>query len=362
MTADVSIVGVPFLVGVGGATLAAVVAAIVARHALNRFVTVTVWIVIVALVGGNAAGWVNRYFDYIPTLEELFGRTARDESSVADVAKQKTVPTRGKVITIAIAGTTSGFAARDALVYLPPAWFETPRPKLPVIELLAGEPGATDNWTQGGFADVTSDRYAAEHGGRAPILVMADNNGSDTADTECVGTSEQYLTVDVPRFVVDRFSTSSDPEQWAIGGLSEGGMCGLMLSLRHPEQYRTFIDYGGLLGPRNADDNTIGDTVDVYFGGDQRQFDAHEPLAILAAGGFEELGGWFVVGSEDADPLAAQKMLVPAAKRAGLDVCSVIVPGGEHTFQVWSQAFADSLPWVAARLGIGPPMRTCPHQ
>ena len=362
MIADLSIVGVPFLIGVAVFTVGVIAIAIGFRHRMNRIVTVTVWVVIVALLAGNAAGWVNRHFDYMRTLDDVFGRTAQDESSVAAIARQNAVPQHGRVITIPIPATTSGFSARDALVYLPPAWFEKPRPQLPVIELLAGEPGATDNWTQGGLADVTSDAYAAKHSGRAPVLVMADNNGSDTADTECVGKVERYLTVDVPRFVGARFGTATTPEQWAIGGLSEGGMCGLMLSLRHPEQYRTFLDYGGLLGPREADDNSVGNTVSVYFNGEEAEFAAHEPLDILRAGRFEQLGGWFEVGSDDADPLAAQRLLVPAAKRAGVTTCSVVVPGGEHTFQVWTEALKSSLPWVAARLGIGPPVTKCPDQ
>ncbi len=362
MIADLSIVATPFLFSVAGVTLAVIVIAVVLRHRMNRIVKVAAWVLVVVLLAGNASGWVNRHFDYMRTLDDLFGRTAQDESSVAAIARQRTVPKHGQVITIPIPATASGFSARDALVYLPPAWFEKPRPQLPVIELLAGEPGATDNWTQGGLADVTSDAYAATHLGLAPVLVMADNNGSDTVDTECVGNVERYLTVDVPRFVHARFGTAVGPEKWAIGGLSEGGMCGLMLSLRHPAIYGTFLDFGGLLGPREADDNGVGDTVKVYFGGDQADFSAHEPLDILKARRFDQLGGWFQVGSADSDPLAAQRDLVPAANAAGVTTCSVVVPGGEHTFQVWTAGFKASLPWVAARLGIGPPVTTCPHQ
>lgn len=362
MIADLSIVGFPFLIGVAVLTAVVIASAVGFRHHMNRLATAAVWLMIVALLAGNAAGWVNRHFDSVRTVDELFGRTAQDQSSVGAVTRQKVVPKHGRVITIPIPATRSGFAARDALVYLPPAWFETPRPHLPVIELLAGEPGSTDNWTQGGLADVTSDAYAATHLGLAPVLVMADNNGGDTSDTECVGKAEQYLTVDVPRFVGARFGTAMTPEQWAIGGLSEGGMCGLMLSLRHPERYKTFVDFGGLLGPREADGNNVGDTVRIYFNGDETEFAAHEPLDILRTKRFGKLRGWFQVGSDDADPLAAQQSLVPAARRAGVTTCSVVVPGGEHTFQLWTEAFKRSLPWVAARLGIGPPVTKCPHQ
>lgn len=52
--------------------------------------------------------------------------------------------------------------------------------------LLHGTPGTPQDWIDGGQAAATADAYAAAHGGRAPILVMPDINGSIDADTECV--------------------------------------------------------------------------------------------------------------------------------------------------------------------------------
>ncbi len=67
---------------------------------------------------------------------------------------------------------------------------------------------------------------------------------------------------------------------------------------------------------------------------------------------FPDLGGWFEVGTLDQDPLAGIETLAPLAQKAGIATCLVLVPGGEHTFQLWSEAFRDSLPWMAARLGL----------
>ena len=359
MLADVSIVSISFLVGLAVCTVAVIVVVVLARHRLGRVGGVLGSILMVVLLAVNAAGWVNRHFDYLPTLEELFGQRASDQASTQEVKDQTAVPSKGRVIQIAIPGPKSGFNARSAQVYLPPAWFAKPRPQLGVIVLLAGTPGTPEDWTRGGAADVTSDAYAATHNGRAPLLVMADQNGSVTADTECVGASETYLTEDIPAFVVKRFSMSADPKAWAIGGLSEGGSCGLMIALRNPDIYPTFIDYSGLLGPRSGDDNSVGSTVNDLFGGSQSAFGAHEPLDILKGATFAGLAGWFEVGSADPAPLQAQDELAPAARGAGIAICAVEVPGGEHTFQLWSEAFENSLPWLAARL-TGAPEVPCP--
>ncbi len=362
VVADLSIVGVPILVGLAVLTVGVVGLAIWQRRRLHWWGEVLVGLLVVVLLAANVAGWVNRHFDYYPTLDDLLGRRAADEASVGALDSSR-VPAKGKVVEIAIPAKTSGFDARPAQVYVPPAWFERPRPQLPVIVLLPGEPSQTSDWTRAGFADVTSDAFAKEHRGKAPIVVMADENGTITDDTECVdgklGNVEQYLTVDVPAFVERRFHTATRPQQWAIAGLSEGGMCSLMLSLRNPDVYPTFADYSGLLGPRSGDTNAVGTTVGDLFGGSQAEFDQHEPGVLLRTNRYPQLGGWFEVGSADPDPLAAQNELVPLARAAGIATCAVTIPGGEHTFPVWAQAFRDSLPWMAGRLGLTEPV-DCP--
>jgi len=358
--ADFSIVSISFLIGLALLSAAVVIALVVVRSRMGWVLKSLAVVLVLALVALNAGGWVNRHFDYLPTWDELLGKRAADAASVQDVDRQQTVPEHGKVIAIDIPATTSHFSARTAQIYFPPAYFAKPRPTLGVVVLLAGEPGTPEDWTHGGNADVASDAYADRHGGRAPILVMADQNGSITADTECVGASEQYLTVDVPRFMAKRFKIATDPGQWAIGGLSEGGMCGIMLALRHPDVFQTFLDFSGLSGPRSGDDNRVGNTVQSYFGGNQAAFDAHEPLDIMRRQTFPGMGGWFEVGTDDSAPLEAQRELVPAAKHAGIETCAVEISGGEHTFQVWAVAFEKSLPWLAARLQ-GLPAVPCPH-
>jgi S-formylglutathione hydrolase FrmB len=363
LLADLSIVGLPILVVLGVVTVTIAAVAIWQRHRLHWWGESIVGLFFVALVVVNVAGWVNQHYDYYPTLDALLGRRAADQASLRAL-DSTVVPVKGKVVELAIPGTVSGFRARHAQVYVPPAWFERPRPALPVIVLLAGQPGQTSDWTRAGDADVTADAYAREHHGRAPILVMADQNGSFSADTECVngpaGNVETYLTVDVPAFAEHRFHSATGPQQWAIAGLSEGGSCAVMLSLRHPDVYRTFASYGGLLGPRSGDTNAIGSTVTDLFGGDRAKFAAHEPSVLLRRRPYPELGGWFEVGSANSGPFAAQRILVPLARAAGIDTCDVTIPGGEHTFEVWAQAFRDSLPWMAGRLGITEPI-SCPR-
>jgi S-formylglutathione hydrolase FrmB len=330
--------------------------------------------------------FINANYQYYPTVSSLFGSNAHhmspdalphnlpdsgntpDEDGTARAALEQqriqatggdpAATTKGTTVQIAIPGKTSGFSGREAFVWLPPVWFTDPARKLPVIELLPGVPGGPGDWTRGGFADQTASAFAQAHNGLAPIVVMPDSNGSELNDTECVngplGNVETYLTVDVPAFVRTTFDASSASGSLAVGGLSAGGMCATMLALRNPGIYSTFADYAGLTSP------TVGESVDPVattrdlFGGSTAAYLAHDPLHLLVTNTYPGMAGWFEVGTDDGSGLAAERKLVPLARAAGIETYAVEVPGAGHDFDLFSKAFADSLPFLSYRLGLTP--------
>jgi S-formylglutathione hydrolase FrmB len=123
------------------------------------------------------------------------------------------------------------------------------------------------------------------------------------------------------------------------------------------------VDFSGLAGPRVGETNDdTADTVAQLFGGSAQQFAAHEPADLLRTTRFPRTGGWFQVGALDTEPLAATQQLLPLADAAGVTTCLVVVPDGDHTFDVWSAASRQSLPWFAQRAGLVPvsPAATAP--
>ena len=135
----------------------------------------------------STAAWVNHHYAYLPNVGAVFGRRAVDQASEASVTRLASsaaslstptlLPTHGMVERVKVPATVSGFTARPAQVYLPPAWFKSPRPRLPVIELLHGTPGTPEDWTRAGHVDVIADRFANAHGGAAPIIVISASPG-----------------------------------------------------------------------------------------------------------------------------------------------------------------------------------------
>lgn len=316
---------------------------------------------------------VNDYYRYYPTLGDVFSEqhfqefqqnnqvvTQSGQTNQVKLNKSSTEyslnrlmkgSTAGRLYSINIPGTVSKFQARSGYVYVPAAYSVPGNLKLPVMVLLAGVPGTPSNWVDLGLQNIMN-KFASSHSGVTPLVFIVDETGSTSNDTECVnsprGNVETYLTVDVPNYIKQNFDVSSNPSHWAIGGLSLGGMCGIMLTLRHPDTYHYFIDLGGEAGPEVGDQQK---TIDTLFHGSFTTWQEHQPGYLLAHRKFSGVGGFFGTGDSDTQNVEeATEDLSKQSRKAGLSTETVIVKGG-HTFNIWSQTFTDALPWLSSQLG-----------
>lgn len=256
---------------------------------------------------------------------------------------------RGSVLAVTITSST-GYVARPALVYLPPAALRRGAHGFPVLELFHGSNGGPQNWFDQGDLQATADAFATAHGGRAPVVVAPDINGSTQADTECVRTRtgadvETYLAVDVPRYMKAHFPVSTDPRHWAIGGLSEGGMCALMIALRHYPEYRALGDMSGIPRPTVTEPDDEPLTVRTLFGGSQSAYNQHDPTWLMTHHRYPALAAWFVVGQQDTAGMRDQQKVSADARAAGIAVHTETMPGGHH-WTLWAAALPDFLTWL----------------
>lgn len=353
-------------IGVGvAAPFALVPRSIAARGVVGTVVSVLAAVLVVA----TSALHVNLEFDAYPTVGNALGVESAERIAFSDVpppvsdtvtgtplesawSAPADLPSAGRVTSATIPATASNFTARDAQIYLPPAYFADPRPLLPVLVLLAGQPGAPEDWFNGGKLAETMDNFARDHAGLAPVVVVADGTGSSIANPLCVdstlGNAATYLARDVPDWIDNSLQVDRNRAHWAIGGLSYGGTCSIQMATNHPEVYPTFLDLSGQREP------TLGDrdrTVQQAFGGNAAAFTAINPLDLLKSRRYPDSAGIFVVGSEDKDYQPGQQEMYDAAKAAGMDVQYVEVPGG-HSFAVWSEGLRRELPWLATRTGL----------
>lgn len=318
-----------------------------------------------------AAGGINAVYDAYPTVGTVFGHTdyrvvpfdatlapqpaAGERPPLSEWVPPADLPRTGAVTKTAIPGVVSGFSARQARIYLPPAYFADPRPDLPVLVMLAGQPGSTEDWLVGGRLAETMDAYASEHRGLAPIAVLADSTGGLLNNPLCVdspaGNAATYLGVDVPNWIRGHLQVDPDPRAWAVGGLSYGGTCALQLATTRPEVYPTFLDMSGQAAPAVEDRDS---TIRKFFGGDAEAYARNNPADLLARNRYPDSAGAFVVGRDDPESRAAMEQLSVAARAAGMDVHLTEVPG-RHNFDVWAAGLEKELPWLGRRLGLEAP-------
>ena len=349
-----------------GAALVALSLA-VARLRPSRWYGRVFTVIAAVVVISSALTATNAYYGLYPTSRaalEVFNNPSVDlpdsvpvadvldlpaGKKLADVWTGAGVPDKGTLSEIEIPGA---MRTRPAWIYLPPAYAVKPRPRLPVLVLLAGQPGSPRDWYDAGRISDNMDEFARAHQGLAPIVVMPDSIGSLTANPLCLdsklGQAETYLTRDVPKWIKERLTVDEHREAWTVAGLSHGGTCSLQLAVRAPDVYGNFID---LSGQREPTLGTRAETVKAAFGGDEAAFVRVNPLDILAKQQFPRTSGVIVAGKDDGQYRPAGLEVFEACRRAGMDVQWKELPGG-HDWNVWRPGLYGTLPWLAQRTGL----------
>jgi S-formylglutathione hydrolase FrmB len=327
-------------------------------HWFRRNLTVFATAVCLLCTGVVINGWIG----YFPTVDVAWATLidapvpgSADWDAVR--ARQRTAPGAGSgsVLEVAIPATASGFAHRDELVYLPPAWFSSvPAPQLPVVMMIGAEFHTPADWVRMGGAVTALDAYAAGHDGYAPMAVFVDAGGEFFNDTECVngprGNAADHLVEDVIPFITTTFGASTGPGRWGLAGFSAGGTCALDLAVTHSDRFGAFLDVGGDPGP-NA--GTKSQTVDRLFGGDLAAWTAFDPETVMSRHGpYRDLTGVIMVPAAGVDDDAAADARSSCATAVRYSItCEVRTLPGRHDWPFAAEAWRATLPWLVDQLG-----------
>jgi len=264
------------------------------------------------------------------------------------------MPKVGTVGTAVIPATASHFAARSAVVYLPPAALVKDPPALPVMIFLGGQPGSPQTVVESGQMPEILNAFAAAHNGLAPIVVMPDQLGASAANPMCLNSSlgqvQTYLTVDVPNWIKAHLDVLSGRDNWTIGGFSEGGTCSIQLGTRFRSMFGSIDDISGQVAPFNG---SIAHTIRAGFGGSVSAYRADTAVALLAAGApFSTTLGIFTVGQNDAKYGPDTAVVEKAAVAAGMTVHEFVSPGTGHDWYTEQYGVRQSLPVLAVLWGL----------
>jgi len=345
------------------------------RSRARRRIGALASVVVFALLG--ALG-VNANFGQYPTLASIFGvgsfsempahvlaaqRAAADSAPAGQLQLGSTwhapadLPARGLVGAVTIPSTVSHFAARQALVYLPPAALVANPPALPVLVMLSGQPGSPENVFISGHLDKLMNQFAAQDGGLAPIVVAPDQLGAPGINPMCVdstiGNSATYLTVDVPAWIRANLDVQSATAAWGIGGFSQGGTCAIQLGAGHPDMFGSIIDVAGELEPKIG---TPEVTIAKGFAGDAVAYDAAKPLSIIASHApFANTVAVFAAGQLDVKYTPWVATVAEAAKSAGIHTTVLDSPGTAHDWYTVRYALEHGLPTIFNQMGLEKP-------
>lgn len=262
------------------------------------------------------------------------------------------MPSQGTVGTVEIPGTVSHFAARPAMVYLPPAALVAHPPTLPVVMLFPGQPGSPSDVFASGQVAATYDAYAAAHNGLAPIVIAPDQLGAPEKNPMCIdsplGNVASYITQDVPTWVRAHFRVAEGSRYWAVGGYSEGGTCAVQFGTGHPELFGSFVAVLAELQP------TIGsETVTKAFGGSLAAYEAAKPLTVMSRHApYQDSVGIFGSGTKDAAFTRHAQQLSEAARQAGISTQLILTPASGHDWTTVRYVYGTALPQLADRMGL----------
>lgn len=263
------------------------------------------------------------------------------------------MPTSGRFGTVRIPNTASGFVARDAYVYLPPAALVRNAPALPVLIMMMGQPGSPSSSS---IFLPTLNASAAANKGLGAIVVTIDQLGSPVKNPLCIdspaGRVYTYVTTDVVNYIRRTFHVEAGRRSWAVGGYSNGGECALSFSAKRPDLFGSFLSISGENAPSLGSRST---TLRVGFGGDKAFFDAEQPLNIMKSHRYTDTLAIFTSGIKDPKYTREAAIAEAAARAAGMTTVRFIGPGG-HRADAVLFGFPKGLPLLNLRWGLQAPL------
>lgn len=255
----------------------------------------------------------------------------------------------GGVRVTQLRGRVSGVNA-EVYVWLPPQYGEPAyrHRKFPVVELLPGYPGSAKAWF--GALGAHEQLLPLMREGRvAPfILVAPRTNLLAGVDTGCANVpgqvnADSWLSVDVPKMVLDNFRAQPAPSGWAVAGYSAGAHCAVKLAVAHPDRYRAAVSLSGYNDPI-GERNSLAAQSPVLRA-------RNNPYLLLRKAAEPPRIALYVSG-ESGDGYQAGAALQAVAK-APTTVHVVFLPrsAGGHTMALWRPQVPEVFRWLTLQMG-----------
>ncbi|MFI9544454.1 alpha/beta hydrolase [Streptomyces sp. NPDC052016] len=255
----------------------------------------------------------------------------------------------GGVRVTQLEGRVSGVNA-EVYVWLPPQ-YDDPAYRhraFPVVELLPGYPGSAKSW----FGTLRAHEQLLplmKEGKVAPFILVAPRTtllpGVDTGCANIPGTvnADSWLSIDVPRMVMDNFRAEPAPRGWAVAGYSAGAHCATKLAVAHPDRYRAAVSLSGYNDPVAERASLTAQSPSLRERNNPCVLlrEAAQPPAVALY-----LSGQPGDGYEDGMALERQ-----AKAPTTVHVVHVPKSAGGHTMALWRPQVVPAFRWLTVQTG-----------
>jgi enterochelin esterase-like enzyme len=301
----------------------------------------------------STAAFANAQIGYLPTTDALLQATGvvpdagHTGADVATGHGASSVAT-GTVTTVQIAAPARGVTGGQTSIYTPPGYDPAGKVRYPVIYLVHGWPGMSQDFFRAGGVDHLMDTLIAAHLMPPVIVVGVDANGDGSIkhDSECLNAvggmqMEDYVTKDLVGYLDSHYRTVADRTHRVVGGMSSGGYCALNLGLKHQDLYGTVLAFEPYGDPGK-------ETTGPLMGGSAVLFAKNSPSAYLPTMTFAYPMHFFLdVGDASPKVVARVSALSQQLTGRGQDVQFRVERGQNHN---WLEV-AAGLPYALAYAG-----------
>ncbi|WP_189716936.1 alpha/beta hydrolase [Streptomyces phaeofaciens] len=254
----------------------------------------------------------------------------------------------GGVRVTQLKGRVSGVNA-EVYVWLPPQYDEPAyrHHRFPVVELLPGYPGSPKSW----FGSLRAPAQLAplmRDGRVAPFILVAPRTtllpGVDTGCANVPGTvnADSWLSLDVPKMVMDNFRAQPAPRGWAVAGYSAGAHCAVKLAVAHPDRYRAAVSLSGYNDPAGERDSLTGQ--------DPALRRANNPCLLLGRAATPPAVALYLSGQPHDGYEAALDLQREAKAPTAVHVVPVPKSAGGHTMALWRPQVVPAFRWLTVQL------------
>jgi pimeloyl-ACP methyl ester carboxylesterase len=250
----------------------------------------------------------------------------------------------GGVLVTQLKGRVSGVHA-EVHVWLPPQYDDPAyrNHRFPVVEVLPGYPGSSKAWY--GTMDAPEQLAPLMRGGQiAPFIIVSPRTtllpGKDTGCANIPGkvNADSWLSVDVPKMVMDNFRAQAAPDGWAVAGYSAGAHCAAKLAVAHPDRYRAAVSMSGYNDPVAVPQSLAGKSPALRA--------ANNPYALLRGYRVPPRVALYLSG-QPGDGYEAAMALKRAAKApTTVDVVFIPSSAGGHTMALWKPQVVPAFRWL----------------